>query len=60
MKTAGNPEAVLDVDRQLCEHSADWFVREVINMLRRTLARLEVSSRSIYAVIETGAALLGL
>ena len=59
VKTSGNPEAVLEVDRQLCEHRSNWFVREVINMVRRTLARLEVSSRSIYALIEEGSCFAG-
>ena len=59
VKTSGTHDAMLEVDRQLCEHRADWFVREVINMLRRTLARLEVSSRSIYAVIEEGSCFVG-
>jgi len=59
LKTSGNPEAVLEVDRQLLEHRANWFVREVINMLRRTFARLDVASRSMYAVIEEGSCFAG-
>ncbi len=59
VKTSGDPEAVLEVDRQLSAHSSNWFVREVINLMRRTLARLEVSSRSIYAVIEEGSCFAG-
>jgi benzoyl-CoA-dihydrodiol lyase len=59
LKTGGNSEAVLEIDRQLLEHTNDWFVREVINMLRRTLARLDVSSRSLYAVIEEGSCFAG-
>jgi benzoyl-CoA-dihydrodiol lyase len=59
MNTSGNPGAVLEIDRQLAEHRKDWFVREATNMLRRTLARLDVSSRSIYAVIEEGSCFAG-
>ena len=59
VKTGGDPEAVFDIDRQLNQHKSDWFVREVVNMLRRTLARLDVSSRSIYAVIEEGSCFTG-
>jgi benzoyl-CoA-dihydrodiol lyase len=40
-------------------HRENWFVREVNNMLRRTLSRLDVSSRSIYAVIEEGSCFAG-
>src|SRR6185436_18367847 len=41
------------------QHAGNWFVREVTGFLRRTLARLDVSSRSIYAVIEPGSAFAG-
>lgn len=58
-KTKGNADAVLEIDRQLVEHRSDWFVREVIGMLRRTLARLDVSSRSMYAVIEENSCFAG-
>ncbi|HEU5231915.1 MAG TPA: 2,3-epoxybenzoyl-CoA dihydrolase [Terriglobales bacterium] len=58
-KTKGNANAVLEIDRQLVEHRSDWFVREVIGMLRRTLARLDVSSRSMYAVIEENSCFVG-
>lgn len=59
LKTSGNSDAVLEIDKQLVEHYSNWFVREVINMLRRTLARLDVSSRSMYAVIEEGSCFAG-
>jgi benzoyl-CoA-dihydrodiol lyase len=52
VKTAGNPEAVLAMDRLILENQSHWFVREVLGMMRRTFARLDVSSRSIYAVVE--------
>jgi len=59
IKTSGNPDAVLEIDRQLIAHRSHWFVREVINMLRRTLSRLDVSSRSMYAVVEEGSCFAG-
>ncbi|MBV9670680.1 MAG: benzoyl-CoA-dihydrodiol lyase [Acidobacteriales bacterium] len=59
LKTSGNAEAVLEYDRQLAEHGSHWFVREVINMLRRTFARLDVSSRSLYAIVEEGSCFAG-
>jgi len=52
LKTAGDAAHVLAADAALEEHRADWFVRETIGMLRRTLARLEVTSRTLYALVE--------
>jgi benzoyl-CoA-dihydrodiol lyase len=52
LKTESDPESVQEVDAVLMQHRAHWFVREVIGMLRRTLARLEVSSRSLFAIVE--------
>ncbi|HVH87747.1 MAG TPA: 2,3-epoxybenzoyl-CoA dihydrolase [Terriglobales bacterium] len=58
-KTSGNADAVLEIDRLLVRHRANWFVREVINMLRRAFSRLDVASRSLYAVIEEGSCFAG-
>jgi len=59
MKTAGNADAVLAIDEFLVSHRDNWFVREVLGMMRRTFARIEVSSRSIYAIAEPGSCLAG-
>jgi benzoyl-CoA-dihydrodiol lyase len=59
LKTAGDAAAVLAVDRQLVARRDHWFVRETIGMLRRTLARLDVSSRSLFALIEPGSCFAG-
>lgn len=59
LKTQGNAAQVLAVDAALAEHRAHWFVREVLGLLRRTLARLEVSSRTLFAVVEPGSCFAG-
>ena len=51
LKTAGTPETVAALDRFIVSNQTDWFIREVLGMLRRTLARLDVSSRSMYAIV---------
>jgi benzoyl-CoA-dihydrodiol lyase len=53
-KSKGDLGAVLALDQLLQEHRGDWFVREVTGYLRRILSRLDVSSRSIFAIIEKG------
>src|SRR5450631_1685341 len=58
-KTEGDIDAVLAVDESLRSHSGHWFVRETLGMLRRTLARLEVSSRTLIALIEPGSCFAG-
>jgi len=60
LKTGGGFDAVLASDRVMLEHKQDWLVRETIGLLRRTLARLEVCSRSMYAIIEPGSCFAGL
>jgi benzoyl-CoA-dihydrodiol lyase len=59
LKTQGDPAKVLALDALLEKNARDWFVRETIGMLRRTFARLDVSSRSIFAVIEKGSCFAG-
>ncbi|HEY5897269.1 MAG TPA: 2,3-epoxybenzoyl-CoA dihydrolase [Burkholderiales bacterium] len=59
LKTRGDPEAVLKLDGFLNATTDEWFVRETIGYLRRTFSRLDVSSRSIFAVIEEGSCFAG-
>jgi benzoyl-CoA-dihydrodiol lyase len=59
VKTMGNAEAVLAVDEFLLANQGHWFVREVLGMMRRTFARLDVSSRSIFAIVEPGSCFAG-
>jgi benzoyl-CoA-dihydrodiol lyase len=59
LKTRGDSRHVLAVDEALAAHAANWFVRETIGQLRRALARLDVSSRSLFAVIDAGSCFAG-
>jgi len=59
LKTRGKLESVLEADRILEANASDWFVRETVGLLRRTLARLDVSSRSMFAVIDQGSCFAG-
>jgi benzoyl-CoA-dihydrodiol lyase len=59
MKTAGNPDAVLAMDKFILSHQDNWLVREVLGMMRRTFARLEVTSRSMYAIVEPSSCFVG-
>ena len=52
LKTQGSVDAVLESDRVMLMHQENWFVRETIGFLRRTLARLDVTSRSLFAVVD--------
>ena len=59
MKTQGDSAAVLASDATLVAHQNHWLVRETIGLLRRTLSRLDVSSRSLFALIEPGSCFSG-
>ncbi len=59
IKAAGNPDAVLAMDEFVLSHQDNWFVREVLGMMRRTFARIDVTSRSIYAIVEPGSCFAG-
>ena len=59
MKTQGDAAAVLASDATLVAHQEHWLVRETIGLLRRTLARLDVSSRSLFALIDSGSCFAG-
>jgi benzoyl-CoA-dihydrodiol lyase len=60
LRTQGDPGAVLAAGASLETHRAHWLVRETIGLLRRTFARLDVTSRSLYAIVERGSCFAGL
>ena len=60
LKTSGDPAAVLAADAVLLANRDHWFVRETIGLLRRTFSRLDVSSRTLFALIEEGSCFAGL
>ena len=59
LKTEGRVADVLAMDATLDTHQNHWLVRETIGYLRRTLARLDVSSRTLFALIERGSCFAG-
>jgi benzoyl-CoA-dihydrodiol lyase len=59
LKTRGSAATVLAADRLLQTARSHWFIREVLGQLRRTLARLDVTSRSLFALIEPGSCFAG-
>jgi len=59
MKTEGDAAAVLAADATLLAHKDHWLVRETLGLLRRTFSRLDVSSRSLFALIEPGSCFAG-
>jgi len=58
-KTAGKVDVVLTIDEFILKHQDNWFIREVLGMLRRTFARIDVTSRSIYTIVEPGSCFAG-
>jgi benzoyl-CoA-dihydrodiol lyase len=59
LRATGDPQAVLDVDATLDAHRDHWLVREIIGNIRRTLKRLDLTARSLFAIIEPGNAFAG-
>jgi benzoyl-CoA-dihydrodiol lyase len=58
-RAEGDPKNVLGIDSVLFSNRDHWFVREVIGMLRRTFSRIDVTSRSLYALVEPGTCFAG-
>jgi len=59
VRTEGSPEAVLAVDRMLARHRDDGLVREVVLHVKRVLKRLDLTSRSFFALVEPGSCFAG-
>jgi benzoyl-CoA-dihydrodiol lyase len=59
VKTRGSADAVLAVDESLLAHADHWLVREIIHLMKRTLKRMDLTSRSFFAIIEPGSCFAG-
>jgi len=59
LKTQGDAAAVLAADAAVLANQGHWFARETLGMMRRTFARIDVSSRSLFALIEPGSCFAG-
>jgi benzoyl-CoA-dihydrodiol lyase len=59
LKTRGDADNVLAVDADLKANEGRWRVRAVTGLLRRTLARLDVSSRTLFAIVDQGSCFAG-
>jgi benzoyl-CoA-dihydrodiol lyase len=59
IQTRGDANKVMAADAVLEKHKEHWLVRETIGALRRTLARLDVTSRSLIALVDAGSCFAG-
>jgi benzoyl-CoA-dihydrodiol lyase len=59
LRATGDPQAVLDVDAALHGDADHWLVREIVGHIRRTLKRVDLTARSLFALIEPGNAFAG-
>ena len=59
VRAVGDPEAVIAVDQVLHANASHWGVREITGLIRRTLKRMDLTSRSFFALIEPGNAFAG-
>jgi benzoyl-CoA-dihydrodiol lyase len=59
LRTEGDPAAVLACDRLLDVHRDDWLVREIRLLLKRVFKRIDMTARSLFALIEPGSCFAG-
>ena len=59
LKTQGDAAQVMKMDQVLASLKDHWLVKETISALRRTLARLDVTSRSLIALVDSGSCFVG-
>ena len=59
VRSSGDGEAVLGYDAFLQAHRDDWLISEVLLLWKRTLKRLDVTARSLIALVEPGGCFVG-
>jgi benzoyl-CoA-dihydrodiol lyase len=58
-RSEGDPGSVLAADALLDTHAGDWLVREIRLLMKRVFKRIDVTSRSLFALIEPGSCFAG-
>jgi benzoyl-CoA-dihydrodiol lyase len=58
-RSRGDPVLVAAADNLLELYAEDWFVREVRLLLRRVLKRIDLTARSLFALVEPGSCFAG-
>jgi benzoyl-CoA-dihydrodiol lyase len=59
LRTGGEARRVLAYDELLLDNRDDWLANEIVLYLKRTLKRLDVTSRSLIALVEPGSCFAG-
>src|SRR5688572_3391970 len=59
VRTQGDPAQVLAVDEAMLANQDQWLTREIIHFIKRTLKRMDLTSRSFFALIEPGSCFAG-
>ncbi len=59
VETRGNIDTILELDKQLLERKDDWFVHEVLHHMKRVLKRMDITSKSFFALIDEGSCFAG-
>ena len=59
LRTSGDQDLVLGYDELLLSNSHDWLANEIVQYYKRTLKRIDVTSRSLIALIEPGSCFAG-
>ncbi len=60
LKTRGDADALTDWDHWLHQHASHWLIRETLLLWKRTLKRLDVSARTLFALVESDSCFSGL
>ena len=59
LRVEGNPQLALDLDAMLAAHQDHWFVHEVLHFAKRVLKRLDMTAKSLFALVDGGTAFAG-
>ncbi|MHC4473611.1 MAG: enoyl-CoA hydratase-related protein, partial [Planctomycetota bacterium] len=59
LRAEGDAGKVLAADRALDGNRGDWFVEEVVSLIERAYRRLDLTARSLFAIIDHGTAFAG-
>jgi len=59
LRTEGNPDRVLALDKVLAANRDHWLVREIILHMARVFRRLDLTAKSFFAIVQPGSCFAG-
>ena len=59
IRSEGSISIIQDISNMLAANQENWFINEILGFMRRTFSRLDVSSKTIFTIVDNDSCFAG-